>query len=708
MTTRFSLIWVCAWGWALLWCGTPVTSHAACQDGTNVPAASPVSSEEAQNQVTLQSDTLEYRAAENFLHAEGRVMVQHRDMQVFADQLDLNTVSGEGVAWGNVRLHTPEDDVRAVRVVFQLPEGRGILYDGQGVVSKTYQVAGTQIARLGPQTYTVERGRVTTCTGAVPDWEFRAQQARIGLGNYAALTHPSFWIKGIPVFYLPYVIVPLRDRRTTGFLQPSVGVSEADGYRLFGEFFWAMTDWADATVGLDYFSKRGVMPRGEFRYAIDPLSGGLLEGAYLRDQELDATLWRVLVQQQQEFGWGVRGLTQIDLRSDLDILRRFSKDIRQESDVRSISFGTLTKLWPNGSLTLAGESYNGLPEVGITEQFRRFPTLRFTQFPTAVLGVAWFEVETSYSRLQDTLIVDDTPVQRLELFPRLTLPLMTSPWLRLAVTGGVHATWYERQTDEATSVFRPVPDLRAQVQGPTLWRRYGNAGQDASVIHLLDARLDYRYVPAVTQADIPPFEALDEAVHFLDPLENLTLIDRIRAANYAKVSLVNRLYRQGIVQGVPQSAQEIAQVTLSQGFDLREATEGSGQVLGPLDLETTFFLWQRLQLTTVLRWQAARGELQEANWRATWTIAPGWVVFAANNNRFEAPDTRYLSGGVVLAPAAGWQVGYNFRYDGLSGDVREHLLSLVYRAQCWNVTLRYRLRELGDTDFFVHVDVFRF
>jgi hypothetical protein len=36
------------------------------------------------------------------------------------------------------------------------------------------------------------------------------------------------------------------------------------------------------------------------------------------------------------------------------------------------------------------------------------------------------------------------------------------------------------------------------------------------------------------------------------------------------------------------------------------------------------------------------------------------------------------------------------------------LITLNYRAQCWNVQMRYRVRELGDTDFFINVELFRF
>ena len=47
----------------------------------------------------------------------------------------------------------------------------------------------------------------------------------------------------------------------------------------------------------------------------------------------------MLLQQRQEFGWGIRGISQIDLRSERDLLRRFSRSLREESAIRTASFG---------------------------------------------------------------------------------------------------------------------------------------------------------------------------------------------------------------------------------------------------------------------------------------------------------------------------------------------------------------------------------
>ena len=62
------------------------------------------------------------------------------------------------------------------------------------------------------------------------------------------------------------------------------------------------------------------------------------------------------------------------------------------------------------------------------------------------------------------------------------------------------------------------------------------------MIHLLATGLDYRYVPEVDQDDLPAYETLDANEHALDPLETLTLLDRIGPANYVKLRLANRFF----------------------------------------------------------------------------------------------------------------------------------------------------------------------
>lgn len=671
----------------------------------------------AEQDVVLRAETLEYFERERRLVAAGKVTVVYGETRLFADRLDMNTDSGIGTAFGHVRLLTPEDDIQASRLDFNLTSEQGLLYDGIGIVSDVYHIAGERIARLGPKTLAVQRGRVTTCTQATPDWEFRVREAQIGLGDYVTLKQPSFWVKGIPVWYLPYFIFPIKAERTTGFLTPRVGYNSNDGAVAKTEFFWAVTDWMDTTVGLEYLSERGVKPEAEFRYAIDPLSDGQIEGAFIRDQKSDDTLWRVLIQQRQEFGWGLRGLTQIDLRSQRDLLRRFSRDINQESQVRTASFGALTKRFMDSTLTLAGASFDGIPDSGSSQQFRRLPTLQFDQFPTPLFGVALFAVEASYTRLSDSDIGDNTAVQRLDLFPHLSVPLQMAPWMRLTITGGVHETFYDHRVMQVSGtvgqpielrdrhVSRQLPDLRAHLEGPALWRRYQGTGNGSAFIHVIATRLDYRYVPGMNQDDLPPFETLEEDVHFLDPLETFTLIDRIEATNYAKVSLVNYLFAQGIGGTTSGSGREVARLVLSQGLDFRQGRAGGGRLLGPLDVEMEFNFWSRWRLISALRLEPSTGDLDASSTRLMVALPLGLSVRAGHNYR-QNPDVQYVSAGFGASLLQGLRVDYDFRYDGLSGTFREHLISLHYLAQCWSVDMSFRLRETEDTPFFAGTSFF--
>jgi LPS-assembly protein len=651
--------------------------------------------------VVLRAETLEYTASEKRLVATGAVTIVYGETRLFADHVELNTQSGVGSAWGKVRLLTPEDDIRASRLDFELSSERGVLYEGRGIVARSYIVAGKRIARLGPQSLSVHDGRITTCTGTVPDWEFRAREARIGLGDYVSLKHPSFWIKGVPVFYVPYFVFPLKDQRATGFLPPRLGGSRRDGAMVGTEFYWALADWMDATLGLEYLSKKGWRPQGEFRYAIAPLSDGQLRGSFIHEQDTGKERWKVLIQQRQEFGWDIRGLGQLDLRSKPDLDRRFARDIALESAVQTASFGLLTKRFADSSLTVAGELFQAIRDSGSEEAFRRLPRLSFTQFPTSILGIAFFAVEASYSRLSDTVVLDEAPVQRLDFFPRLTLPLALPPWMRLTFTGGARETFYDRQMAGPASVSRHLFDLRAHLQGPVLRRRY------RAFVHLIEPRIAYRYVAQVRQDDIPPFETLDAPQHFLDPLEDSPLVDRIAAANYVKVSLTNSLFAGGGQTPGQAGVRQILRLVISQGLDMRRAARNGGALLGPLDVELEMHLWQRWRVASTVRLAPATGALQKSAWHLELAVRPGWLVRFTNQYRRD-PDILYFSGGMQVALREGLQVGYTWRYDGRSGAFREHLATLRYRSQCWGVDVRFRWRQKGDTELSVQANLWRF
>jgi LPS-assembly protein len=677
----------------LLICLLGALLYCACEALAQPPPGVLSDASGAGEPVVLQAESLEFFQQHQRLVATGKVVVEWGEAHMYADRLDMNTDTGVGIATGNVRFVTPEDDVRASVLEFNLSVDQGILYEAEGTVGGAYRISGQRVERRGPQQFNVEHGRITTCHQPRPDWEFRTREARVGVGNYATLKHPSFWIKGVPVFYVPYFVFPVKDERTTGLLPPSFGYSDQDGFTARSSFFWAMTDWMDSTIGLEYFSERGFKPDAEFRYAIDPLSGGSLEAAYIDDRLADDQLWRVLIQQQQEFGWGLRGVTQVDLRSERDLVRRFSNDVLQEAQVNTLSYGTLTERFTNSVMSLWGTSYDGIPEGGSTQQFRRLPTLSFEQFLTPLFGPALFGLESSYDRLEATDVIDGATVQRLDLFPYITLPWSAGPWLQLSLTAGLRGTYYDRRTTDTDAAIRALPDVRVYVAGPSWRRRFAGNGLNQSWTHVMSTYLDYRYVPYVDQDDLPGYDQLDETVHLLDPIEAIPLIDRVAAANYAKLSFEHRLFAQST------QLREVARLVLTQGFNLDGAGDRPGRLLGTSDVELESYVgpWS---LRSMMRLVSATGDVAAASTRLSVTLPRQWLVYVSHNYR-QDPDVQYVTGGINTS----WfdrrlRLGYNLRFDGLVGVVREHGLALQYQAQCWEVEASMRLRNTENTPFF--------
>lgn len=665
-------------------------------------------SESRQQPIFVQAESLEFFQGKQRLVASGKVIVRQGETRLFADRIEMNTEEGSGIAWGHVRFLTPTDDVRASRLDFNLTGEQGLLYDATGVLAQVYKIEGERIAVLSSDTISVRHGRLTTCTNDVPDWQFRAREATVDRDDYVSLKHPSLWIKGIPVFYLPYFYFPVQDERASGFLPPRIGYTSNDGAKLREDFFWAITDWMDATIGLEYLSERGLLPHLEYRYALDPRSDGRLNAAFIRDWKDDETLWRVQLQQQQELGWGTRGLTQLDLRGKHDLQRRFSNDLSQESEVSRSSFGDLTKQFSDSAVSLGGTSTDGIPDSGSTDQFRRLPSLRFQQLQTPLFGGTFFAIDTSYSRLSNSRIDDNTAVQRLDFFPHLTLPLSWWPWMRLTVTAGMRETFYDREViksadddpeTRSSDTRRDLFDLRANLEGPTLHRTYANARTGHTFIHMIESRVAYRYVPEVDQEDIPRFEALDERRHFLDPLETLPLIDRIEAANYAKLFLVNRLFVRERQQNAAPRIWEMARLTLSQGIDIRKATGVDGHPLGPLDIEIELNSWQWWRWVSVLRLDTWTGDLEASSTRVALDLHSNLSLYLAHNYR-QNPDVQYLSGGFNTLLGQRLRAGYDFRFDGITETLREHRLTLSWLAQCWSLDMAMRFRNTDDTSFF--------
>ena len=117
-----------------------------------------------------------------------------------------------------------------------------------------------------------------------PAWGVRASSTTAQLGGYATFTDAMIEIKGVPILYLPWMKLPIKDRRQSGLLPPSFSDDAQSGSGYSQPLFLDLGRDKDATLKADIFERRGMRAGGEFRWKRRVYSGWQLNFEGMRDR----------------------------------------------------------------------------------------------------------------------------------------------------------------------------------------------------------------------------------------------------------------------------------------------------------------------------------------------------------------------------------------------------------------------------------------
>jgi len=214
------------------------------------------------------------------LLAEGKVLVRGEGVTVKADNLRYDPGSDTLLLTGNVFM---EEDGGGVftgdTLVLDLADLTGGISRGEIIiVPNGFRVRGEDIKRIGPEEYSIRKGVFTSCPGDCPDWSFTASRIKIRREGFLEARHAAFRILGIPVFYTPYLLYPVKTKRQTGLLFPEFGFSDETGFESTWPLFITMGPHADATISPRTFSRDSFGVGLDSRYRLDWGGGGQITG----------------------------------------------------------------------------------------------------------------------------------------------------------------------------------------------------------------------------------------------------------------------------------------------------------------------------------------------------------------------------------------------------------------------------------------------
>jgi|GEM_PF-952789 len=161
-------------------------------------------------------------------------------------------------------------------------------------------IEGDKLTRIDGNDYAARNALFTPCRCAKdekPAWAFRADSVDAQIGGYADLKNAVLEIGGIPVLYLPYLKLPLKDQRQSGFLMPVTGFQQVTGTTYTQPIFFDLGPNQDVTATTDFFQYRGTRLGLEYRIKQRVDSGWTLKLEGIRD-----SLWMEQIGTRQILG----------------------------------------------------------------------------------------------------------------------------------------------------------------------------------------------------------------------------------------------------------------------------------------------------------------------------------------------------------------------------------------------------------------------
>jgi LPS-assembly protein len=198
---------------------------------------------------------------------QGNITVSQGNTRLRANSICYNHNTNEITAKGRVIVRSGGDVIEADEISLKFPQATGVVINGKLHLTRNdIYLEGKKLEKTGPSSYHIEDGSFTTCSGITPDWKITGKNVDVSLGGYGTLRHGFFYIKDIPVFYMPWLIYPAKRKRQTGFLMPTLANSSLKGMDIRFPFFLDITPSIDATIIPRICTYRAAQAGLEFRY----------------------------------------------------------------------------------------------------------------------------------------------------------------------------------------------------------------------------------------------------------------------------------------------------------------------------------------------------------------------------------------------------------------------------------------------------------
>lgn len=472
----------------------------------------------------------------NKWQASGSVRIAFQDLVITCDVAEFDETTRTGSTSGKTTFTQGKQWYRCSRSEFNLTAQTATLYDVVGYTDEEFHIRSKVVLKTGGKTYRADRASLTACEEPHPKWAFDVFKANIHLDQTVRMHRVLFKLKGVPVFYFPYLIVPLENKkRSSGFLPFHTGTSSTKGRQFSLGYYQTLGRSADLTLTGNYFSLRGLGVAGEFR-ARPTEQSTLAVQAFGVNDRLGHGGMHLVVDSHSVFRNGFRAAAKINITTNFQFRQAFSEGLRSATIPEEQALVYATRDFDSFS---AGFSFDRREVFfpGRSLVLRKSPSLEFVSLGKP-LGrsplVFYFRGAAEGMYRRDSSIETPLVVQRLDFHPRVALRLPSVGGFSLLPSVGLRETYYSAHLSEGPDpavLSRPMrrqyTDVEIDLRTPVLERDFRSA-RFGNFRHSIEPLFTYRRIDGI--------DSLAQTIRFDDQ-------DAIADTNEVEYGIVNRVMR---------------------------------------------------------------------------------------------------------------------------------------------------------------------
>lgn len=628
------------------------------------------------DQANIQQDTLAEFA--------GKVEITSSTAQIKAEQAKIDKQSRKLEAQGNIQFQDQQIRVESEDVTLELDSRQISLTDTRyRMLQFQGRGAASNITLNGKKGVLLEDVSFSTCPEDQEDWRIEASSIEVKSGEIWGTTrHTRFYVKDVPVLYLPWFSFPVTDLRQSGLLFPRISSSNSTGLSWEQPIYWNIAPNYDATITPRLMTNRGLQLKNEFRYLTEQHRGNIHIEYMNSDSDFVTNdsryFYRLTHQGELTDKWSMQA--EVNGLSDDNYIVDLGSDFYNRADTHLFK-------------TLEFNYYQ--PDMQFSASFRDFEVIgdhpsSYRALPELILDYNLWQSEMLQLRLHSELAYfdngepTDPKAARLHVEPILSLPYQT-PWGEFLAETRLMHTRYQQTDIEESQLSRNVDRTIGQV------RLYGSVAfeRDTHWLHegatqTLEPRIQYLYTSFDDQSRIGMYDTarLRNDFEGLFRGQEFTGLDRISDKNQLTLGVTSRI--------IDKNSQEQFRVSLGQifYFDDNRVVEASKS-------DNRSAIAAELDWNITSRW-FAHGEVAVAAGNDKVERSATSVEYRISDNRLIQFGHRYvrdLSGERIdqIGVTASWDIAKNWQWVGRYyrdldlHRTTESYTGVQYESCCWSL-----------------------